>query len=269
MWETIWKGSCICSNQTKDLLSQTMWTGQIGCIWGKCWSLSKWVTPVGAKPGQAAPSLGGHFVSICLVRIKWTGMHVCIRKWDDMAIQGPVWKINQQIFLFQNLSLLILKCCVKFVPDNGHNDCSLLFEKKNFELFVEFKLHETKTVMDIDDVNLLSYCCPPKKCGGSWSYPGGVSKGPRYPGGIFEVSNWYLRLLSQPSNHHYLPNGHSGANDPWNPHDNPYTYISLIKSRIFPGPYVPWASSEYPSRCGCQKPLSVDICTADTCVENG
>ena len=47
----------------------------------------------------------------------------------------------------------------------------------------------------------------------------------RYPTGISSP-------LSQPSNHHYLPNGHSGANDPWNPHGNPY--ISFIKEEFFP-----------------------------------
>ena len=41
-----------------------------------------------------------------------------------------------------------------------------------------------------------------------------VSKGLWYPGGIFVVSNWYLLLLSQPSNHHYSVNGHLEANDP-------------------------------------------------------
>ena len=77
-----------------------------------------------------------------------------------------------------------------------------------------------------------SYCNQTKSVVAVGVIQGYPSKGRRYPGGIFEVSSWYLFPLSQPSNHHYLPNGHSGANDPWNPHCNPY--ILLIKRRFFP-----------------------------------
>ena len=54
----------------------------------------------------------------------------------------------------------------------------------------------------------------PRWCCGIQVCP--LSKGLWYPGGIFVVSNWYLLLLSQPSNHHYSVNGHLEANDPWN-----------------------------------------------------